>query len=319
MSNLLPGKAAERCADQPNDRPEIRSYEARTADLGAGLRVLRALPTRQHRMVGPWCFFDSYGPLSFAGRKAMAKAMDVAPHPHIGLQTVSWLFSGEVLHKDSLGFEGMARPGELNLMTAGRGIAHSEETPQQNSGTLFGLQLWLALPDGERHRAPGFDHYPHLPALEPGGGIAHLFMGRLGDAQSPGRAFSPLVGAELRLGGNARMRLPLDPLWEHALLVIEGEVRVDGHRLAPGALHDLGTRRDGLELDADAPARAVLIGGAPFGESILMWWNFVARSDDEIRQAREDWETGHRFGEVKAYRGARLRAPDLAARLRPNR
>src|SRR5574337_675791 len=150
MSNLLPQPEAERCESQPDPKPEILSYPARNADLGGGMQVVRALPLRQHRLVGPWCFFDHYGPLSFSGRKAM----DVAPHPHIGLQTVSWLFSGEVLHNDSLGFTGMARPGELNLMTAGRGIAHSEETPPQNSGKLHGLQLWVALPEAERRRAP---------------------------------------------------------------------------------------------------------------------------------------------------------------------
>ncbi len=315
MSNLLPQGEAERCAAQEHDRPEILSYEARSADLGAGLHVLRALPLRQHRMVGPWCFFDHYGPLSFADRKAM----DVAPHPHIGLQTVSWLFDGEVLHNDSLGFEATARPGELNLMTAGRGLAHSEETPARNSGALHGLQLWLALPDAERNRQPSFDHYPELPRLEPGGGLVHLFMGRLGGVRSPGRAFSPMVGADLRLGGNATMALPLDPSFEHALLVIEGEVTLDGATLRPGALHYLGGGRHGLELRGAAPARAVLIGGAPFGESILMWWNFVARSNDEIADARADWEAGRRFGEVRAYRGPRLAAPKLAGRLRPPR
>lgn len=310
MSNLLPKTTPERCASQPDLKPEIRSYPARSADLGAGLAVTRALPLRQHRLVGPWCFFDTYGPLSFTGRKAM----DVAPHPHIGLQTVSWLFAGEVLHNDSLGFQGLVRRGELNLMTAGRGIAHAEETPTSNSGRLHGLQLWIALPDAERQRAPGFDHYRDLPVLEPGGGRVDLFMGELAGLRSPGRAFWPLVGAEIALAAGNQLRIPLEPTWEHALVVMEGALRLDGERLAPGALHYLGTHRNGLKLVGDGASRAVLIGGLPFGESVVIWWNFVARSADEITTARADWQTGTRFGEVKAYHGARIEAPELLGR-----
>ena len=310
MSNPLPSTETERCDSRPEPHPEIVSWPARTADLGGGMTVERALPLRQHRLVGPWCFLDHYGPLSFTGRKAM----DVAPHPHIGLQTVSWLFSGEVLHNDSLGLEGIVRPGELNLMTAGRGIAHAEETPAGNSGHLHGLQLWVALPDAEREREPAFDHYRDLPVLEAHGGRAQVFMGELGGLRSQARSFSALVGAELRIGSRGTLRLPLDPFWEHALVLIEGELQLDGARLAPGALHYLGTRRSGVELGSTTGSRAVLIGGAPFGEAVVIWWNFVARTTDEIVQAREDWETHRRFGDVRAYKGERLAAPPLHAR-----
>lgn len=306
----MPEAVPECCAAEAQATPEIRSYPSRTADLGAGLAVTRALPLRQHRLVGPWCFFDTYGPLSFAGRKAM----DVAPHPHIGLQTVSWLFAGEVQHNDSLGFAGLARPGELNLMTAGRGIAHAEETPAHHSGKLHGLQLWVALPEAERRREPAFDHYRDLPVLEPGGGRVNLFMGDLAGLHSPGRAFSQLVGAEIQLAAGGTLRVPLEPKWEHALVVIEGALRLDGQPLAPNALHYLGTHRAGLELTGEGATRAVLIGGAPFGESIVIWWNFVARTADEIRDARADWQAGNRFGTVKAYRGARIEAPELLGR-----
>ncbi|MDE1984243.1 MAG: pirin family protein [Gammaproteobacteria bacterium] len=310
MSNPLPLPEAERCEAEAAAQPEILSWPARTADLGGGMTVLRALPLRQHRLVGPWCFFDHYGPLSFSNRKAM----DVAPHPHIGLQTVSWLFSGEVLHNDSLGFQGMARAGELNLMTAGCGIAHSEETPPQNSGKLHGLQLWVALPEAERRREPAFDHYKNLPVLELGGGRVQVFMGELDSVRAGAREFSPMVGAELKLGANSKLRLPLNPAWEHALVIIEGELQLDGVRLVPGALHYLGTQRSGLELASKAPAHAVLIGGAPFGEAVIIWWNFVARTAEEIQQAREDWEARRHFGEVKAYKGERLKAPSFIAR-----
>jgi len=315
MSNLLPLPVPQRCEAEAAAHAEVESWPAREPDLGGGLRVVRALPLRQHRLVGPWCFFDYYGPLSFTGRKAM----DVAPHPHIGLQTVSWLFSGEVLHNDSLGCEATGRPGELNLMTAGRGIAHSEETPPRNSGRLHGVQLWVALPDAERHCEPAFAHHRELPVLEPGGGSVHVFMGELDGARSAGRAFSPMVGAELRLGAHGTLRVPLDPGWEHALVMIEGETRLDGVSLAPGALHYLGTHRSGLELESRAAARAILVGGTPFGESIVIWWNFVARTAEEVRHARDDWQAGRRFGEVAAYRGKRLEAPELVGRPRASR
>lgn len=310
MSNPLPQPEAERCESQPETKPEILSYPARSADLGGGMTVVRTLPLRQHRLVGSWCFFDHYGPLEFGERKAM----DIAPHPHIGLQTVSWLFEGEVLHNDSLGFQGIARPGELNLMTAGRGITHSEETPPRNSGRIHGLQLWVALPDAERRREPAFDHYKNLPVIEPGGGRVQVFMGELGNTRADTRAFSPMVGADIKTSANSKMQLPLNPAWEHALVIIEGEVHLEGTRLAPGALHYLGTRRNGLGLVSKTPAHAALIGGAPFGESIIIWWNFVARTTDEIQHARDNWEAHRHFNDVKAYRGERLRAPSFIAR-----
>lgn len=315
MSNLLTAARPERCEAEGATQPEILSWPARSADLGAGLNVVRALPVRQHRMVGPWCFFDTYGPLSFRDRKAM----DVAPHPHIGLQTVSWLFSGEVLHNDSLGSTSITRPGELSLMTAGRGIVHSEETPAQHSGKLHGVQLWVALPEAERRCEPAFDRYRDLPLLEPVGGRVQVFMGELAGARSAGRAFSPLVAAELRIDAGGSLSLPLNPAWEHALVIIEGAVHLDGTRLGPGALHYLGTHREGVELQSEAPARAVLVGGAPFGESIVIWWNFVARTAEELRAAREDWETRRVFGEVSAYQGQRLSAPEFVGRPIPSR
>lgn len=310
ISNPLPSPEAERCESQPDAKSEVLSYAARSADLGGGMTVVRALPLRQRRLVGPWCFFDHFGPLDFGARKGM----DIAPHPHIGLQTVSWLFEGEVLHNDSLGFQSVARPGELNLMTAGRGITHSEETPPKNSGRIHGLQLWVALPESERRREPAFDHYQHLPILEPGGGRVQVFMGELDGTSAATRTFSPLVGADLKLGAPGRLRLALNPTWEHALVVIAGRVDLEGTRLAPGALHYLGTRRTGLELTSRARAQAVLIGGAPFGEAVILWWNFVARTAEEIRAAREAWETHRHFSDVKAYKGKRLNAPSFILR-----
>jgi redox-sensitive bicupin YhaK (pirin superfamily) len=163
-----------------NSNSDIQSLPARHTELGA-LRILRALPRSQRRMVGPWCFLDRYGPLRFTSEKAM----DVAPHPHIGLQTVSWLLEGEIIHRDSLGCEALMHAGQLNLMTAGRGIAHSEETPRANSGTLSGVQLWVALPDAQRDTPPAFHHYSSLPTLEVAVGTVTLIAGTCWDIRLP--------------------------------------------------------------------------------------------------------------------------------------
>jgi redox-sensitive bicupin YhaK (pirin superfamily) len=285
---------------------EIQSLPARQAEVGS-LRILRALPRRQRRMVGAWCFLDRYGPVSFTSEKPM----DVAPHPHIGLQTVSWLLEGEIIHHDSLGCEGLMRAGQLNLMTAGRGIAHSEETPRTNSGTLNGVQLWIALPNEQRHLEPAFDHYSSLPVLELPGGTIKLIAGALMGQSSPAKTFAPLIGADIALREQHPVILPLRPDFEHALFVLQGDARLEERPIDVGALHYLGTNRDQLHLTGSDNSRVLMIGGEPFRESIVMWWNFVARTQEEIAQAREDWVHQQRFGEVKAYHGSRLPAPDL--------
>jgi len=309
MSNLAPTTTAEPCAADPA-RPTLQALPGRLTDLG-GLAIRRLLPRSQRRLVGPWCFLDSYGPLAFSS----GKPMDVAPHPHIGLQTVSWLLQGEVIHHDSLGLEGTATPGVLNLMTAGRGIAHAEETPAANVGRLRGVQLWVALPEASRAVAPAFASHDALPALELDGGAATVMVGQLGTARSPAQTFSPIVGAELRGTPGARLSLPLERDFEHALVPLSGECTLDGEPLAVDTLYYLGCERRELVLAVGAqPLRALLLGGAPFGETILMWWNFVARTTEEIVAAREDWQEGRRFGEVRAYAGDRLPAPAFLAR-----
>jgi redox-sensitive bicupin YhaK (pirin superfamily) len=273
----------------------------RVTDLG-GLQVRRLLPQRPRRMVGPWCFVDVFGPARFAS----GKPMDVAPHPHIGLQTVTWLLAGEALHNDSLDHEALARPGTLNLMTSGAGIAHAEETPVLNSGLLHGVQLWVALPDAARNVPAAFDHYAERPTAEVRGARATVIVGELLGAQAPARTFSPLVGAELLVEGGEAV-VPLDPGFEHALVPLSGEgpLRVDHlYYLEPGH----------AEVALRGPGRVLLIGGAPFGEEILTWWNFVARTTEEIVAAREDWQAGRRFGEVRRYAGPRLPAPPFLAR-----
>ena len=308
MSDLMPLPHALECTPDAAPVPSRQAYPARSADLGGGLVVRRALPHRERRLVGPWCFLDHFGPLAFDA----GKPMDVAPHPHIGLQTVTWLIAGEVLHKDSLGFEQLIRPGQLNLMTAGRGIAHSEETPPRHSHELHGVQLWVALPDADRNAAPAFDHYAELPMMTLGACRAMVLIGEFAGVRSPAATYSRMVGVELVADGHGRTDVPLIRRFEHAVVLVDGDVRLDDLALAPDTLYDLGTGREQVSLTVRAGARLMLLGGEPFGERILMWWNFVARTSEEIAQARSEWEQDdRRFGAVRGYAGGRIPAPPL--------
>jgi redox-sensitive bicupin YhaK (pirin superfamily) len=244
--------------------------------------------------------------------------MDVAPHPHIGLQTVTWLLEGEVVHDDSLGFESVLRPGGVNVMTAGAGIAHAEQTPQTNSGRLNGAQLWIALPSQHRHMAPGFEQLTTVPTLESPGGIIQVFAGSLQGASSPAVHYSALVGADLRLHARSRLDVPLEPAFEHAVLLMNGDCSLDGTPLRERVLYYLGAARSEGGFASRDGGRLLLIGGPPLPETILMWWNFVARTPEEIAEARADWEERRRFGDVAAYKGPRLSAPNLSRLARPN-
>src|SRR5262249_18707911 len=208
----VPGAAADAAAMGDADVPGTEVTAARLAHVG-DLDVRRLLPLRQRRSVGAWCFVDHYGPASVDG----VAGMQGPPHPHIGLQTVTWLIAGTVLHRDSLGSEQLIRPGQLNLMTAGRGIAHSEESPEDHDPWLHGVQLWLALPDAHRRVAPDFEHHADLPVQRFGGLNAAVFVGSLAGATSPARVFSAVVGAELAAPADAAATVPLEPWYEHVL------------------------------------------------------------------------------------------------------
>lgn len=309
MSRIV---AAEECSALGATQNTLEVYPNRDVSLGP-LTVTRVLPIRDRRMVGPWCFLDRFGPLSFADDKPM----DVAPHPHTGLQTVTWLLEGEVLHDDSLGFEATARPGGVNVMTSGAGIAHAEQTPRRNTGRLNGAQLWVALPDESRHVEPSFDGVERVPLIESPGGLVQVFAGSLGGVTSPGRHFSELVGADVQIHPGAEVSMDLRPDFEHAVLVLDGECSIEGELLQPRMLYYLGVNRRNTSFSSSKGGRAMLIGGPPFTERILMWWNFVARTPEEIAQFRDDWESRRRFGDVKSYQGARLSAPELARLARP--
>jgi hypothetical protein len=308
MSNLDPVSPPSLSADceAASATPVAQRVTARATELGGGMQIRRALPARERRLIGAWCFLDHFGPTDIAGTPGMR----VAPHPHIGLQTVSWLLQGEVLHRDSLGSLQSIRPGELNLMTSGRGISHSEESPATASPTLHGLQLWIALPESARNMAPAFDHYPTLPAVARDGASVTVLAGEALGERSPAAIYSPLVGLDLQMAPHSSLQLPLHSPFEYGALVMQGSLTLDREPLAPGTLLYLGCGRQSLALRSDTGARAVLLGGKPFDEPVLMWWNFVARTKDELSRVSRDWnERADYLGEVKGYDGDRLTAP----------
>jgi redox-sensitive bicupin YhaK (pirin superfamily) len=242
----------------------------------------------------------------------------VGPHPHIGLQTFTWLIEGEVVHRDSLGNEQLITPGQVNLMTAGVGIAHAEDSAPGRAGRLHAAQLWIALPEGERRRPPAFRNHPRLPLIETGGFSVRILAGSCLGQTSPAEVYSPLVGLDLTAAGAAELLLPLTAAFEHAALVLAGTASVAGEALSPGTLLYFAPGREELAVSTAAAARILLIGGTPFGEEILIWWNFVARTREEMAAATRDWNTG-RFGAVHGSPAPALVAPDVAGiGLRPS-
>ncbi|MDM4767874.1 pirin family protein [Pelomonas sp. SE-A7] len=293
---------------------QLELLDAHQSQVG-GLPIRRALPHPGRRRVGAWCFLDHAGPAHLH-----PPGMRVGPHPHTGLQTFSWLIEGEILHRDSLGSEQVLRPGQVNLMTAGRGICHSEESL---SDRLQLAQLWIALPESQRHCAPAFEHFPRLPQWSDGGFHLTLLVGSLdsaheGHQQSPVPSHTPLLGVDLACSAASRLMLPLTRSHEHGLMVLEGEleIQVDGQeeRLQPGRLLYVPVGAKQLLIRSEGRARLLLLGGEPLDEQILLWWNFVGRTQDEIRQWSEQWNAGTGpFGAVHGYEGERLLAPDASA------
>ncbi len=294
--------------------PVNEQLEPRDVLLGRTTHVRRTLPHKNHRMVGAWCFLDHYGPDDIK----QTGGMWVPPHPHTGLQTVTWLFEGLGRHTDSLGSDQLIRPGQLNVMTAGRGICHAEVSPEDAPPLLHGVQLWVALPDPARNdAAASFVHLSDLPRFEDGGAVVTVLTGSLAGHESSAPTFTPLVGAEVRLAAGASVVLPLESGFEHAVLAVDGDVLVEGttverHRLAylaPGARE--------LRLSVERETTLMLLGGEPFEEQLVMWWNFIGRSHEEIVEQREDWNGSgvdhvpERFGQVRGFGEPRLLAPPM--------
>src|SRR5580698_10051242 len=242
--------------------PVVELSPARLTQVGS-LPVRRVLPQRPRRTVGSWCFLDHAGPV----RAEPGVSFGIGPHPHMGLQTVTWLLAGELVHLDSLGSEQPIRPGQLNLMTAGHGVAHAEEDPGF-ARELHAVQLWVAQPEGTRHGAAAFEHHAVLPALELEGAVVTVLVGDFGGLESPARRDTEHVGAELAFRPPGSV-LPLRRDYEYALIVLEGSLRVDGQVVEPGVLAYLGAGREECRVDALEPARALLLGGVPFPEALL--------------------------------------------------
>jgi quercetin 2,3-dioxygenase len=270
----------------------VEVTDSHEAEVGR-FRVRRALPRRGRRTVGAWCFADHMGPADVTEDAGL----DVGPHPHIGLQTVTWLTDGQVLHRDSLGTEQVIAPGQLNLMTSGGGLSHSEEATGHYRGTLEGIQLWVALPEATRHGPGAFEHHAELPRTDLDGAVATVLLGDFDELRSPARHDSPLVGVDLQVHGDTTV--PLRPDWEYALVVLEGALGIGEQRLDPGKLGYLGQGRDELRLEVRDRTQALLLGGEPFAEPIVMWWNFVARTREEIDAAYGSWHRqDDRFGRL---------------------
>lgn len=284
--------------------------EPREVPLGGvrGMSVLRALPHRNLPTIGAWCFLDRFGPDE--------TRMRVEPHPHIGLQTVTWPLLGEIRHRDSLGSDADLRRGQLNLMTAGNGISHSEYSIGENPVPLDALQFWVVLPESARHRAGGFEQHTDLPSLaltaaEGQDAAATVVLGEFAGVHSPATVHTPIVGAEIRLAPGSRLTLPLQTGWEHAVMLVDGDAEVAEHRMSLNELLYVGDSREGVEVSSADGALLFLLGGEPFGEDLVMWWNFAGRTHDEIAAARDDWEAASaRFGIVPGH-DERIPAPPL--------
>lgn len=278
------------CRDEP--LPGLTTREGRHVEVG-GLPVTRVLPTKGRRTVGAWCFVDLLGPVD----AERPDPMEVGPHPHIGLSTVTWLLEGEALHSDSLGTEQVIRPGQLNLMTAGHGMAHAELAARP---PFRGAQLWVAQPAETRDGENAFTHHADLPQVAVGGAEATVMVGDLAGAHAPTRADTPLVGAELTLHETTPTVLPIDTTFEHAVVPLDGRVRVGADVIEPGWLALVPAGPEELPVTSARPGeRLLLLGGLPLPERIHMWWNFVSGSRAAIEQAWRDWqERTDRFGHV---------------------
>ncbi|RJF96082.1 pirin family protein [Noviherbaspirillum saxi] len=265
-------------------------------DLGDGFKVRRLLPSHPHKMVGPFIFFDHMGPAAFAP----GTGLDVRPHPHIGLATVTYLFEGAILHRDSLGTIQEIRPGDVNWMTAGSGIAHSERSPdplRESGGTLQGIQIWVALPKSHENTAPAFEHHPaaSLPQVEFPGVSLRLVAGRAFGHTAPATTFSDMFYAAVEMKAGARLSLPAE-YPQRAVYLVDGSIRINGAELAEKHMAVLTDAQE-TTIEADTQTRLMLLGGQPMDGDRFIWWNFVSSSKEAIQQAKERWRA-QEFGQV---------------------
>lgn len=293
----------------------IQDFEIRSAEIGKGTVIKRALPSRHKRMIGAWCFLDHAGPVSFP----QGDGLDVGPHPHIGLQTFTWMIEGTMMHTDSIGSKQLIRPKQVNLMTAGYGISHTEVAPESET-KMHAAQLWIALPDDKLNMAPQFDHYPELPVVTREGVEFTVLVGEYLETTSPVKVHSELLGVDLTAQESTTTRIPLNPKFEYGFLALEGTATINGHELTDDNMVVLEPGLNDIEVQLHAGSRLLLLGGEPFESPILLWWNLVGRTQEELKIAREQWiNQDPRFGFIPDYEGPRLEAPAFPDKMRPSK
>lgn len=279
-----------------------------------GIEVRRTLPHAKLKMIGAWCFVDHFGPTK------QTDGMVVAAHPHTGLQTVTWLIEGRIEHRDSIGSVQLIEPGQLNLMTSGHGISHSEIS-LADSELLHAVQLWVALPKDSINTAPQFEHQANLPKFQvptSSGGQAQVTVlaGELAKVSAPTKTFSPLMGAELRIAAGESVTLKLNSEFEYGFMPAEGSITIGDETAPTSSVIYRAAGENEITIRADQDAIILMLGGKPFGEKILMWWNFIGRSNEEIVQARNDWNNraelnNQRFTDFEDSIGGWIPAPEM--------
>lgn len=294
----------------------IQEFTLRRAEIGQGTVIKRALPSREKRMIGAWCFLDHAGPVNFKA----GQGLDVGPHPHIGLQTFTWMIEGTMLHSDSLGTtDQLIQPKQVNLMTAGRGISHTEVAPDTET-KMHAAQLWIALPDDKLTIDPAFNHYPELPVVHQSGIEFTVLVGEFLNTVSPVKVHTELLGVDLFAEKSTQARLVLNPKYEYGFMALEGTASINGHHLNEDNMVILEPGLEHVEVEIHANSRVLLLGGEPFESPILLWWNFVGRTQEELAIALKDWESkDERFGSIPSYLGPRLKAPVFPDRMRPSK
>ncbi len=302
--------------DCPTAQPhQFKEIKLREAEIGNGTIIKRALPSREKRMIGAWCFLDHAGPIQFTA----GEGLDVGPHPHIGLQTFTWMIEGTVMHTDSLGSKQLIRPKQVNLMTAGHGISHTEVAPDSET-RMHTAQLWIALPDEKRDMPPQFDHYPNLPTVQQEGALITILVGDFAGQQSPVAVHTPMMGADIEAVKDTDILLELNPVFEYGVIALDQDAVINGHALTQDNMLVLETENQQLHIRMKQGSRVLLIGGEPFKSEIILWWNLVARTTEEIREACEQWMNhDSRFGEIPDYQGARLIAPVMPEKLKASK
>lgn len=292
------------------NQPEL--FPLSKSELSPGFTIARALPQRLLRRIGAWAFLDHIGPVSLSPDLGMK----VRSHPHIGLQTFTWMISGEIQHHDSLGYEQIIRPNEVNLMTAGNGIAHTE-TSVGNTGRMHAVQLWIALPKSHQQVAPSFEHHPQLPSQHQNGLHQTVLVGAWETLHAPTTVHSPLMAVDMLASSDAQATFALQADFEYGILPLIGQVSVNGVTVSQGQLAYLPCGQEHVQIHAAAGSHFILIGGEPLPEELIVWWNFIARSQAEIEQARTDWEAqSPRFGELSQLGGDWLHAPAITGHLK---